>query len=479
MSSVSSDHDGAPPPPPTNPPGGGYSFGGVGRFIGSLRDWVSPASQPTEPDLAFLNTRKVVGTGRFIILVFFLGFMGWAAVVPLASAIQSPGVIVVESHRKTIQHLEGGIVDTVNVKEGDAVHAGELMVQLDDTQARSSLQLLKGEGDAMMAQEARLTAERDGDDHVTFPADLLARQNDPKVAEAIKGETNTFKTRRETLLKQVDILNQRNSENNSMIAGLKKEQESIDLQMMLVQKETTSVETLYARGLSTLPRFLALQRQSADLTGQRGQLVEKIAQVQLSSGENELQAMNVKNQYMSDVVKDLRDVQTKRFDLLDRIHAAQDVLNRLTIRAPVTGKVVGLAVHAKGAVVRPGDTIMEIVPLKDELEVEARVRPEDADSIHIGMDAHVSMSAYQRRRLPTLNGVVRTISADRLTDQRTGQPYFSVLITVDKGPLRGFSDAKLLPGLPVEVALETGDRTAMSYFTEPITDVFRKGMREK
>jgi epimerase transport system membrane fusion protein len=201
--------------------------------------------------------------------------------------------------------------------------------------------------------------------------------------------------------------------------------------------------------------------------------------VQLSSGENELQAMNVKNQYMSDVVKDLRDVQTKRFDLLDRIHAAQDVLNRLTIRAPVTGKVVGLAVHAKGAVVRPGDTIMEIVPLKDELEVEARVRPEDADSIHIGMDAHVSMSAYQRRRLPTLTGVVRTISADRLTDQRTGQPYFSVLITVDKGPLKGFTDAKLLPGLPVEVALETGERTALSYFTEPITDVFRKGMREK
>lgn len=449
------------------------------RGLISLRDWFSPPPQSNDPDLEFLNTRRIVGAGRMIILIFFVGFFGWSAIAPLDSAIQAPGIIVVETHRKTIQHLEGGIVRDVLVREGQAVHAGQLLVQLDDTQARASRELLQGEGDALAAQEARLTAERDGADRVSFPSFLTDHQDDPKVVEAIKGELNNFNTRRETLKKQIAILSQRSSENNSQIAGLKKEQESIDQQIALTDQEVQSVQGLYARGLSTLPRLLQLQRQAADLIGQRGQVVEKIAQVQLSSGENELQGMNIKNQFMSDVVKDLRDAQTKRFDLLDRLHAAQDILTRLTVRAPVSGKVVGLAVHTKGAVLRPGDTIMEIVPLKDALDVEAHVRPEDADSVHVGMPAQVTMSAYQRRRLPTITGTVTNVSADRLTDQRTGMPYFSVIVTVDKTPLSGYQDAKLLPGLPVEVALETGQRTALSYFTEPITDVFRKGMREK
>jgi HlyD family type I secretion membrane fusion protein len=307
----------------------------------------------------------------------------------------------------------------------------------------------------------------------------MQNRADNKVAEAVKGEQNTFDTRQLTLKKQSEILSQRDSENNSQIAGLQKELESVDQQIALTNQEVQSVQGLYARGLSTLPRLLQLQRQAADLTGQRGQIVEKIAGVRLSTGENQLQVMNIKNQFMSDVVKDLRDAQTKRFDLLDRLHAAQDVLNRTVVRAPVGGKVVGLAVHTKGAVVRPGDTIMELVPGKDALDVEAHVRPEDADSIHVGMPAEVTMSAYQRRRLPTITGMVTGVSADRLTDQRTGAPYFSVIVTVDPGPLKAYTDSKLLPGLPVEVALETGQRTALSYFTEPITDVFRKGMREK
>lgn len=443
------------------------------------REWFSPAPLTNDPDLTFLNPRKIIGVGRFIILVFFVGFFGWAAIAPLDSAVQAPGVIVVQTHRKTIQHLEGGIVRDVSVKEGQLVRAGQLLIQMDDTQARASLELLQGEGYALAAQEARLMAERDGDSTINFPSFLLNNRNDPKVAEAIKGEQSTFDTRRLTLRKQADILTQRDSENNSQIAGLQKEQESVDQQIALTNQEAQSVQGLYARGLSTLPRLLQLQRQAADLIGQRGQIVEKIAGVQLSSGENELQAMNIKNQFMSDVVKDLRDVQTKRFDLLDRLHAAQDVTNRLTVRAPVAGRVVGLAVHARGAVVKPGDTIMEIVPMKDALDVEAHVRPEDADSIHVGMPAEVTMSAYQRRRLPTITGIVTNVSADRLTDQRTGAPYFSVIVTVDPAPLKAYTDAKLLPGLPVEVALETGERTALSYFTEPITDVFRKGMREK
>lgn len=459
-------------------PSAGKLGRGLKRVWTDAREWLAP-TQTDDGDLAFLDTRKVVGAGRLTILVFFIGFFGWAAVVPLDSAIQAPGVIVVETHRKTIQHLEGGIVRNVAVREGDTVHAGQLLATLDDTQARSSLQLLEGEGDALTAQEARLIAERDNADHITFPQDLIKREWDPKAVEAVKGELNTFNTRRETLKKQIAILSQRSGENGSQIAGLEKQLTSVDQQMTLTQQEADSVQSLYAKGLSTLPRLLALQRQTADLGGQRGQIVEKIAEVRLSSGENDLQAMGVKNQFMSDVVKDLRDVQTRRFDLLDRLHASRDVLNRLTVRAPVTGKIVGLVVHTQGAVLRPGDTIMEIVPIRDALEIEAHVRPEDADNVHVGMPADVTMTAYQRRRLPTIKGEVSNISADRITDQRTGMAYFAVTITVDKTPLLQYPDAKLLPGLPVDVALNTGQRTALSYFIEPITDVFRKGMRER
>lgn len=443
------------------------------------REAVSPIAEPSEPELAFMSSRRLIGTGRIVILVFMVGLFGWAALAPLDSAIIASGVIVVESHRKTIQHLEGGIVRDVLVEDGQTVSAGQVLVRLDDAQARASQELLSGESDALTAQEARLMAERDGRDTIAFPAGLLARSADPKVASAIHGEQSAFDTRRETLAKQIDILSKRNEENERIVAGLRSEQAAVEQQIALIDKETESVQTLYDQKLSTLSRLLALQRQAADLSGQRGQLIEKIAETQLGSGENALQIMNLKNQQLSDVVKDLRDVQTKRFDVLDRMNAAQDVLGRLTVRAPVSGKVVNLAVHTNGAVLRPGDTIMEIVPVNDALDVEAHVRPEDADSVRVGMSARVNLSAYQQRRLPIIDGVVTTVSADRLVDQRTGQAYFTVNLTVDRTPLKDYPNARIMPGLPVEVALDTGSRTALDYLFEPISDVFRKGMREK
>jgi HlyD family secretion protein/epimerase transport system membrane fusion protein len=338
---------------------------------------------------------------------------------------------------------------------------------------------MRGEADALAAQAARLTAERDGKDHIDFPKDLLDRASDPHVSDAMRGELNTFETRRQTMAKQIDILTQRNQQNDRIVSGLRAELTSIERQAALIDQETQSVQALYAKGLSTLPRLLALQRQQADLGGQHGQIVEKIAQVQLSSGENELQIANLKNTQLSDVVKDLRDVQTKRFDLLDRIQGARDILARTSITAPVAGKVVELSVHTRGAVIKPGEVVMEIVPQKDALEVEAHVRPEDADSVYAGMTARVTLSAYQQRRLPTIEGSVTNVSADRITDQRTGQAYFNVQLTVDRTPLKDYPEAHLIPGMPVEVALDTGTRTALDYFVEPITDVFRRGMRER
>jgi len=457
------------------------------RRIGQSRWWqraekfVFPEDEAVydDPELDFLNPQRLIRIGGVVVVVFAIVFFGWAALAPLDSAIVSQGVLVVETHRKTIQHLEGGIVRSIYVKEGQRVPAGATLVQLDDTEARASLDLVRGEADALAAEQARLEAERDGADHISFPPDLVARKNDPKVAEALRGEQNTFDTHRATLAKQQDIYNQRINENRRIVAGLDSQQTSIDQQTALIAQETQSVQQLFDKGLSTLPRLLQLKRQAADLTGQHGQIAEKIAQVNLDSGEDELQIVNLRNQFMNDVVKDLRDVQTKRFEAMDRLHAATDIVSRLRMTSPVAGKVVNLAVHTRGAVIRPGDTVMEIVPINDQLDVEAHVRPEDADQVHIGMSAKVSFGAYQQRRLPMILGTVTNVSADRLVDAHTNQPYFAVTVSVDRSQLKDYPEVKLIPGMPVDVALDTGARTALEYFMEPITSVFRRGMRER
>jgi HlyD family type I secretion membrane fusion protein len=455
-----------------NPPTLQSSMGGALQTVSGGRD-----KDGSEVD--FMNPSRMIRKGLLVILVFVVGSLAWASFAQLESAVTAPAVIVVETHRKTIQHLEGGIVKEVLVTEGDMVGAGQPLLRLEETQAQTSYSLLQDQANALMAQEARLIAERDEASAISFPAALLAQRDQPKVAQIIAGEENTFTTHRNTLKKQMDILEQRNSENQRQIAGLQSQQDAIEKQGTLIQEEASGVEDLYKQGLSTLPRVLALRRQAADLTGQSGQITEHKAQIELSSEENNLQMTNLRNQQLTNVANDLRDAQSKKFDVLERLNAAKDVMNRLVLAAPVAGKVVNLAIHTNGAVIRPGDTVMEIVPAEDQLDVEAHVRPDDADMIQAGMVAHVSFNAYKQRRLPQLTGMVSTVSADRLVDQRTGQPYFSVVITVDRNVLKDYTDVRLMPGLPVDVAIATGTRTIMDYFLAPVLDVIEKGMRER
>jgi HlyD family secretion protein len=439
-----------------------------GRALGGMRGIVhslyseSENSKVADAALPFLRTGRVIRAGTTITVLFVVGFLGWAAFAPLDSALEAPGVVVVESHRKTIQHLEGGIVKEILVHDGQQVKAGQTILTLDDTQARVNLELLQDEADALTAQEARLQAERDGNAQIAFPPELLARQSDPKVDEAIRVEEKTFASRKESLEQQIGVLTSRKGENERVIAGLKDEQTA-----------------MVNKGLEPVPKLLALQRQAADLTGQRGQLIEKISQVDLNNGENNLQIVNLKSQQLDEVLKDLSEVQSKRFDLMDRIQAARDTLNRVTMTAPVSGEVMNLDVHTKGAVIKPGDTVAEIVPEHDQLEVEAHVKPEDADEVYVGMSARVNLSAYKQRRLPMILGTVTEISPDRITDPHTEQSYFNALISVDRAALKPYPDARIIPGMPVEVAMHTGARTALEYFIEPIRAVLRNGMREK
>ena len=431
----------------------------------------------TPGDADFMDTTAVIGQGR-ILLIFLIAALAWAAFAPLQSAILAHGEVVVKTHRKTIQHLQGGTVKQILVTEGQTVKAGQTLMLLDDVLARANLNLLQGQVDALTAQEARLIAERDGKSVITFPPELMARRNDPTVAAAMAGEVSAFRTRNTALSQQISIYGQHTAENDRTIEGLKAERAAIQRQTALTRQELTAVQGLYDQGYVPISRMLGLKRQLADLEGQDGQLAGRIAQTEAGNGENQLQGLNLRDQKLSDVVRDLRDVQTRKFDSIDRLHAAQDTLTHTVLVAPVAGAVVGLNAHTVGAVIKPGETVMEIVPQNDTLDVDVRVRPEDADRVTKGMTARVNFSAYRQRRLPIITGVVETVSADRLLDEK-GQPYFAATVAVDAKAFKDFPDARLIPGLPVEVGINTGPRTALSYLAEPITSAFRHGMREQ
>jgi HlyD family secretion protein/epimerase transport system membrane fusion protein len=467
--------------------------GSLQEAVGAARSflkrvWDSFGAPETSEDSAidgvpatasFLDTKRVVRSGSMIVLGFVLVFFGWAGLAPLASAVLAPGVVVVETHRKTIQHLEGGIVREVRVIEGQDVRAGDVLMQLDDTQARAQLDLLEGEAIALAAQEARLTAERDGLNEIRFPADLTARAGEQKVTEALEGERRAFVTRRDTLRRQIDIFRSRKAENDKIVEGLRAQETSFDTQLGLITKETTMVQQLVERGIEGMPRLLALQRAGADLSGRRGEVVQRMAQVSLDTGEIDLQIINLQNERRSEILAELREVQTRRFDLVERIRSARDVLNRTAVLSPDNGKVVGLSVHTSGGVVRPGEALMEVVPQDDQLDVDAHVRPEDVDDVRIGGEARVTLTAFNSYELPSITGTVTALSADRLVDQRTGLPYFNAKVVVDRDALDEFTNVRLVPGMPVEVAIGTGSRTMLEYLLEPVQAVMRRGMRER
>jgi HlyD family secretion protein len=455
---------------------------GAGRSLipRSWLAWVNPTELDTagDEDLAFLNPGRIIKRGYVILGVALVGVV-LASVVPLQSAIVAPGEIVVKSRRKEIQNVDGGTVKQILVREGQQVKAGEVLIQLDDVVARANVALLQGEVDALTAQQARLVAERDGAASVNFPAELLARSaKDSTVAAAIAGEQRAFRARASSMGQQIGVFGQRSVENDRAIDGLRKQQQAVREQAALIKQELATVEGLYNQGYVPITRLLALRRAAADLDGQDGQLAGRIASIQASSGENRMQGLSLQGQTLSDVVRELREVETRRFDVLDRLEAAKAALKRTDMIAPVEGIVVALGIHGAGAVVKPGETVMEIVPSKDELEVSARIRPEDADRIEPGMTARINFASYRQRRLPIMTGQVRTISADRLTDPR-GVPYFAATVTVDARQLEGYEDARLIPGIPADVELETGARTFMSYLLSPIETVVRQGMRER
>jgi HlyD family type I secretion membrane fusion protein len=429
------------------------------------------------PDDPRIGVAPILMAGAVVVLLFFAAFGGWAALAPLKSAALANGTVIVESNRKTIKHFEGGIVAEIFVSDGDAVTKGETLIRLDVTQARVTLERLKGRMFAARALEARLMAERDGKKSIVFPILLLDVGSDRNNAEILSGQVNIFNTRNNSLASQESILGQQSAQLDEEILGLKGQINAVDTQLELIQGEIKDVKILVDKGLAKRPRLLALLRSRAEIEGARSQNVAAVARAKQQIAESKLRMSELKTQRLKESVEELRSTQTELYDLEELLRSAEDVLGRTNILAPLAGTIVGLQVHTRGGVIAPGEPLMDLVPSGAPMIIEARVDPNDIDVVHAGLPAQVRLTAFNQGHLSPMQGQVLTVSADSLTDERTGVPYFltRIVLTADTPEDKAVA---LYPGMQAEVLIVTGERTVLDYVLKPISRSIARAFRE-
>jgi HlyD family secretion protein len=412
-------------------------------------------------------------TGLRVLIAGVVLIGGWAGFVPLSGAVTVPGNLVVQSNVKAIQHPTGGVVAEIAVNNGMRVEPGQLLVRLDATQARSSLQVLNKQLDDFRAKIARLVAERDGLSEPEFPAELTSRSAEPGVKAILASELSQFNARTNVRNSQRDLLQSRVTQLGEEISGLDSQLKSKASQLDLISGELKGVQDLFDKRLVPLTRLTTLQRESARIDGERGQLVSTTAETKAKIGEAQLQIVKIDQDFRTEVVKELNESQAKEAELAEHAVAAKDQLDRIELRAPTAGIVNQLTVHTIGGVIRAGDTIMEVVPDSDDLQIEAHVQPKDIDEVRMGQTALVAFSALNARTTPKLNGVVSYVSADASKDKdqiAPGGPVFTVRVMIPEEERRRLAGAQLVAGMPAELFMKTGSHTMLSYLFKPITE---------
>jgi HlyD family secretion protein len=417
--------------------------------------------------------------GLAVVVVLAGGLGGWASTAEISGALIAPGSIVVESNVKKVQHPTGGVVGEVLARDGDIVKAGDILVRLDDTVTKASLAIVTKNLDAQWARAARLEAEQRGLDKITFPPQLTSRISDPDVKSLILSESKLFEVRVNGRTGQKAQLRERITQLNEEIAGLSAQEKAKDQEIALVEKELAGVRDLYDKHLVQISRLTTLERDAARLNGERAQYIASRAQAKGKITETELQIIQVDKDMVSEVSKDLRETNDKIGEFVERKVTAEDQLRRVDIRSPQDGMVLQSAVHTVGGVITAGDAIMMIVPQADDLQVEAKVNPQDIDKLQIGQKTLLRLSAFNQRTTPELNGAVNRVSPDVTTDQRTGQSYYTIRVSMPPEEVARLGDVKLIPGMPVEAFVQTGDRTLISYLMKPLSDQLMRAFREK
>ncbi len=364
------------------------------------------------------------------------------------------------------------------MKEGDAVAAGQVLIRLDDTQPRARIGLLRSRQDTALAREARLIAELEGAEAIAFPQTLKMRQDEPEVAKLLAAENAVFAARRRVFQGRIDIFRKRIVQLEKEIGSLQAQVVAASKRLALVEKERVGVEELVNEGGIAEAKLWKLLQTMAELEGRRGEHQGWIARAQQRIGEADLEIIDLGNSMMNQVVSELRDVQPELADIRQRLKAAEHILVRTEIRAPQAGIVVGLNVHTETGVIAPGRPILDIVPKNDTLVIEAMVNPTDIDVVHVGLRARVRLSAFKQRNTPQLEGRVTRVSADTLTDERSGVPYYLVRIDIDEAEREKLEGRELYPGMPAEAIIVTGEQTALDYALAPVTNSFRRAFRE-
>ena len=421
------------------------------------------------------NTRAAVA-----VVVFLLGGIAvWAASTQISGAVIAPGNVVVDSNAKKVQHPTGGIVSEVRVRDGDHVRAGDLLVRLDETVTRANLSIVSKDLDQLTAQKARLEAERDGLDDVLFPTEITSRATDPQVARTIEGEKKLFTLRRSARTGQKDQLTKRVDQLREELTGYELQERAKAREMELIEKQLVGARTLWEKHLMPMTRFTEIQRDAARLEGEHGVLVATMAQIKGKISETELQIMQVDRDLNSDIGKEMRETETKIGELIERKVAAQDQLKRIEVRAPGSGVVDQSVVHTVGGVIAPGETIMVIVPDQDLLKVEAKVAPKDIDQLYIGQPVTLRFSGLDQRTTPVIDGNLTNVSPDTTVDPKTEQRFYTVRVSLDPKQIARLGSIKIVPGMPVEVFVQTGNRSALSYLLKPIDDQLSRAFKEQ
>lgn len=431
------------------------------------------------PALQSIQRYMVIGMILFGLVTFGIG--GWATTAQISGAVIGSGTVVVDSSVKKVQHPTGGIVGELRVREGDRVTAGEVLIRLDETQTLANATIVTQSMDELLARESRLEAERDGADQIAFPKALIDRTKDAKsdAAHAIAAEQKLFELRRQARSGQKAQLRERSAQLQDEIKGYLGQIDAKQKEVDLIHQELDGVRQLWQKNLVPIQRLTSLERDAARLDGERSQLTGLIAQAKGKIAEIALQIIQVDQDLRTEVGKDLIETRSKLSEVSERKIAAVDQLNRVDIRAPQSGRVHELSVHTVGGVIAPGEQIMLIVPDKDALAVEVKIAPHDIEQVYVGQTARMRFMALDQKATPEIQGEISVVSPDIVRDPRTGQSYYTARVALKADELAKLGTARLVPGMPVEVFIQTPSRTALSYLIRPLQEQAERALKER
>ena len=459
--SVAQDRRAAQPPaiPPASPP--------------------PPPKPPAPPDPKRWSVRKPIIVGILAMVALFGGFGVWAVQSRIAGAVVATGQVEVEQQRQVVQHPDGGVVEEILVREGQQVEGGDILVRLDGTLLRTELAIVEGQYFEILARRGRLEAERGDTSEASFPQELLeAAQGDDKLTGLIEGQRSLFVARRDTLTQSLEQLQKQSEQVSAQIVGIDAQLRALEAQRGLIQEELEDQQSLLARGLAQAPRVLALQREAASIDGQIGELQASRAASETRQTEIDVERLRLTAERREEAETQLRDLGYRELELAERRRSLTEQINRLDIRAPVGGVVYDLQVTTPRSVIRPADPLLYIIPQDRPLVIGARIATINVDEVQIGQPVVLRFSAFSSRTTPEIDGQISRVSADALTDEQTGATYYRSEVVIPAEQLEKLGDLALVPGMPVEVYIQTGERSPMTYLLKPMADYFNRAFRE-